>query len=210
MKVRFLADADLNKAIVNGVLRRDPAIDFLTAHTAGLRCMKDPEVLALAARAATGARFSRCWHNAGGTFGHSRMLASAALAYSSYRKLSISELRSRNSCSSGSLRMHPNGKIGWSGCHCKAALWVRPEAATEVSSWSPHQEIYFGLALCFRIKQCGLRKFGEFRQFAYTHASSYKLMSIDPSARGRFQSRGQDANSVDVRLQFLPELLSRM
>ena len=49
MKVRFLADADLNKAIVNGVLRREPAIEFLTAHAAGLRKMKDPEILALAA-----------------------------------------------------------------------------------------------------------------------------------------------------------------
>ncbi|HEY6344799.1 MAG TPA: DUF5615 family PIN-like protein [Bryobacteraceae bacterium] len=49
MKVRFLADADLNKAIVSGVLHREPAIDFLTAHTAGLRQMKDPEILALAA-----------------------------------------------------------------------------------------------------------------------------------------------------------------
>ncbi len=49
MRVRFLADADLNKAIVSGVLRREPSIDFLTAHAAGLRRMKDPEVLALAA-----------------------------------------------------------------------------------------------------------------------------------------------------------------
>ena len=49
MKVRFLADADLNKAIVNGVLRREPAIDFLTASAARLRNMKDPEVLGLAA-----------------------------------------------------------------------------------------------------------------------------------------------------------------
>lgn len=49
MKVRFLADADLNKAIVSGVLRREPSINFLTAHAAGLRRMKDPEVLALAA-----------------------------------------------------------------------------------------------------------------------------------------------------------------
>ena len=50
MKVRFLADADLNKTIVSGVLRRDPSIDFLTAQAAGLRCLKDPEVLALAAK----------------------------------------------------------------------------------------------------------------------------------------------------------------
>ena len=50
MKVRFLADADLNKAIVTGVLRRDPSLDFLTAQAAGLRGMKDPAVLALAAK----------------------------------------------------------------------------------------------------------------------------------------------------------------
>jgi hypothetical protein len=50
MKVRFLADADLNKAIVNGVLRREPSLDFLTAQAAGLRGMNDPTVLALAAQ----------------------------------------------------------------------------------------------------------------------------------------------------------------
>jgi hypothetical protein len=49
VKVRFLADADLNRAIVNGVLRREPSLDFLTAQAAGLRDMNDPEVLALAA-----------------------------------------------------------------------------------------------------------------------------------------------------------------
>ena len=49
MKVRFLADADLNKAIVNGVLRREPSVDFLSAHAAGLRGMKDDQVLKLAA-----------------------------------------------------------------------------------------------------------------------------------------------------------------
>jgi hypothetical protein len=49
VKVRFLADADLNRAIVSGVLRRDPSLDFLTAQAAGLRGMSDPEVLALAA-----------------------------------------------------------------------------------------------------------------------------------------------------------------
>jgi hypothetical protein len=48
VKVRFLADADLNKAIVRGVLRREPSLDFLTAQTAGLRGRNDPEVLALA------------------------------------------------------------------------------------------------------------------------------------------------------------------
>lgn len=50
MKVRFLADADLNKAIVSGVLRREPSLDFLTAQAAGLRGMDDPEVLTLATR----------------------------------------------------------------------------------------------------------------------------------------------------------------
>lgn len=49
MKVRFLADADLNKAIVSGVLRRGPSIDFLTAHAAGLSRMNDRDVLTLAA-----------------------------------------------------------------------------------------------------------------------------------------------------------------
>lgn len=49
MKVRFLADADLNKAIVTGILRREPSLDFLAAGAAGLRGMDDPAVLALAA-----------------------------------------------------------------------------------------------------------------------------------------------------------------
>ncbi|HKW98349.1 MAG TPA: DUF5615 family PIN-like protein [Bryobacteraceae bacterium] len=49
MKVRFLADADLNKAIVNGLLRREPSLNFLSAQEAGLRGMNDAEVLALAA-----------------------------------------------------------------------------------------------------------------------------------------------------------------
>lgn len=49
MKVRFLADADLNRVIVSGVLRREPSLDFLTAQSAGLRGMDDLEVLTLAA-----------------------------------------------------------------------------------------------------------------------------------------------------------------
>jgi len=49
VKVRFLADADLNESIVSGVLRREPSLDFVTAHTSGLRRMSDPEVLVLAA-----------------------------------------------------------------------------------------------------------------------------------------------------------------
>lgn len=50
MTVRFLADADLNEAIVRGILRREPTVDFLTAQAAGLRGMQDPEVLTLAAQ----------------------------------------------------------------------------------------------------------------------------------------------------------------
>jgi Domain of unknown function (DUF5615) len=49
VKVRFLADADLNKAIVIGVLRRESSLNFLTAGSAGLRGLKDREVLSLAA-----------------------------------------------------------------------------------------------------------------------------------------------------------------
>src|SRR5262249_4244760 len=49
MKLKFLADADLNQDVVKGVLRREPAIDFQDAVSAGLRGLKDPDVLALAA-----------------------------------------------------------------------------------------------------------------------------------------------------------------
>jgi hypothetical protein len=48
--VRYQADADLNQAIVTGVLRREPTIDFQTAFSAGLEGVKDPEVLAIAAQ----------------------------------------------------------------------------------------------------------------------------------------------------------------
>ncbi len=46
--VRFLADADLNEGIVAGCLRREPAMDFLSANEANLEGVPDPEVLALA------------------------------------------------------------------------------------------------------------------------------------------------------------------
>jgi Domain of unknown function (DUF5615) len=49
-KVRFQADADLRQAIVAGVTRRQPSLNFQSANEAGLECIKDPEVLALAAR----------------------------------------------------------------------------------------------------------------------------------------------------------------
>lgn len=49
-RVRFLADASLHHAIVAGCLRREPAIEFLSADAAGLEGVSDPDVLALAAR----------------------------------------------------------------------------------------------------------------------------------------------------------------
>jgi uncharacterized protein DUF5615 len=49
VKIRFLADADLNRAILSGMLRREPSLDFLSAQGAGLRGMNDAAVLALAA-----------------------------------------------------------------------------------------------------------------------------------------------------------------
>ncbi|HLA12378.1 MAG TPA: DUF5615 family PIN-like protein [Pyrinomonadaceae bacterium] len=50
MKVRLQADADLNEDIVNGVIRREPQIDFQTAAEANLRGVSDQDVLTLARR----------------------------------------------------------------------------------------------------------------------------------------------------------------
>ena len=50
MSVRFLADADLNYAIVEGVRLREPSVDFKTANDAGLEALSDLEVLEVAAR----------------------------------------------------------------------------------------------------------------------------------------------------------------
>ena len=51
MSVLFQADADLNHIIVKATLRREPSIDFQTAHAAALVGVPDADVLALAARA---------------------------------------------------------------------------------------------------------------------------------------------------------------
>ena len=48
--IHFLADADLKGAIVRGCRRREPGIDFLSAHDANLTGISDRDVLALAAR----------------------------------------------------------------------------------------------------------------------------------------------------------------
>jgi len=50
MKIRFLADNDLKRAIVTGVRRRQPEVDFLNATEAQLSGLPDEDVLALAAR----------------------------------------------------------------------------------------------------------------------------------------------------------------
>jgi hypothetical protein len=50
MNIRYQADADLNQAIVTGVLRQEPTVDFQTAFAAALKGVKDSEVLAIAAR----------------------------------------------------------------------------------------------------------------------------------------------------------------
>ena len=49
VSISFLADADLNRAIVTGVQRREPALDFLTSNEAGIEGQGDPDVLEFAA-----------------------------------------------------------------------------------------------------------------------------------------------------------------
>lgn len=50
MRPRFQADEDFNSKIIAGLLRREPAINFQTAKTAGLLGLPDPDVLAMTAR----------------------------------------------------------------------------------------------------------------------------------------------------------------
>jgi hypothetical protein len=47
--IRFLADADLNHAIVKGCRCHEPAMDFLSANEAKLEGVPDADVLAIAA-----------------------------------------------------------------------------------------------------------------------------------------------------------------
>ena len=49
MSIRFLADADLDYAIVQGIRYREPAIDFKSANDAGLEGLPDDAVLEVAA-----------------------------------------------------------------------------------------------------------------------------------------------------------------
>ena len=50
MKIRFQADADLDQNIVRAPRRRAPALDFQTAHEAGLHGVNDEVVVTRAAR----------------------------------------------------------------------------------------------------------------------------------------------------------------
>jgi hypothetical protein len=47
--VRYLADVSLRHVIVTGCLRREPAMDFLSAHAAKLHGINDLDVLKIAA-----------------------------------------------------------------------------------------------------------------------------------------------------------------
>jgi hypothetical protein len=49
VSIRFLADADLDYAIVQGVRHREPSIDFKSANDAGLEGLPDDKVLEIAA-----------------------------------------------------------------------------------------------------------------------------------------------------------------
>jgi hypothetical protein len=49
LSIRFQADNDLKRIIVDATLRRQPGIDFQTAQTARLDSLDDEEVLRLAA-----------------------------------------------------------------------------------------------------------------------------------------------------------------
>jgi hypothetical protein len=49
LRIRFQADADLRVPIIKGLKRREPSVDFATAHEAGLAGIDDRAVLAHAA-----------------------------------------------------------------------------------------------------------------------------------------------------------------
>ena len=49
MKVRFMGDYDFNGEILDGLLRREPSIDFVSGHESDLEGLPDPDVLERAA-----------------------------------------------------------------------------------------------------------------------------------------------------------------
>jgi predicted nuclease of predicted toxin-antitoxin system len=50
MRIKFLADENLRRAIVLGVRRRDPGVSFVEAFEVGAVGKSDPAVLGIAAR----------------------------------------------------------------------------------------------------------------------------------------------------------------
>ena len=50
MKSRFQADADFSAEIIDGLIRKEPTIDFQTADEANLRGLKDDKVLLISAQ----------------------------------------------------------------------------------------------------------------------------------------------------------------
>ena len=51
MRPRFVADADFNHKIIVGLRRREPSVDFLSAHDGGMVGLPDPDVIGVAADA---------------------------------------------------------------------------------------------------------------------------------------------------------------
>jgi len=49
VRIKFIADADLNYSIVAALKRREPGVDFTAAGAAGLEGLPDSEVLGVAA-----------------------------------------------------------------------------------------------------------------------------------------------------------------
>jgi hypothetical protein len=49
MKIRFLGDENLDQAIIDGLCRREPSVDFMTARAACIGGLPDEQVLAIAA-----------------------------------------------------------------------------------------------------------------------------------------------------------------
>ena len=50
MSIRFLADEDINRKVVQSLRSREPAIDILDVKTGGLRGTDDRDLLELAAQ----------------------------------------------------------------------------------------------------------------------------------------------------------------
>lgn len=110
--IRFLADASLHDAIVTGCLRREPAIDFLSANEAKLEGIPDAEVLALATaqnRILVTSDFRTMPHH----FGDFLEAHGANVRASFWSNSGRRWLKSlRRSCWCGQLQKPTNGRIG--------------------------------------------------------------------------------------------------